>query len=286
MSLTQEEKDDAIWPDEKETLFFTVLYERVKKDPTGNPTFKSRDWNDMDSEMLVRGHYQYGSDRLRGKYNKMKLIHRQFGQLLAHTGVTYDSSRNVVHATEEVWQKFNKMNKGFRTLKRKGCKNYLLMNLVFGKGSASGGLATPSTQVPTHSDEERRNEDIFLHGEGGMSSERSHSKGKRKAEEAMGSSNKDWKSVLANAVHTYTTTMSEKEKRRRSRDEDVSTTSTGAAGNFSMTRCVEVINAMPNVSTRAYNDSIDALTDVVRREAFMAMPADRQLDWVMRFDSN
>ncbi|CAH9146104.1 unnamed protein product, partial [Cuscuta epithymum] len=40
MSLTQEEKDDAIWPDEKETLFLTVLYERVKKDPTGNPTFK------------------------------------------------------------------------------------------------------------------------------------------------------------------------------------------------------------------------------------------------------
>ncbi|CAH9126373.1 unnamed protein product [Cuscuta epithymum] len=82
------------------------------------------------------------------------------------------------------------------------------MNLVFGQGSASGGLATPSTQVPTHSDEERRNEDVFLHGEGGMSSERSHSKGKRKAEEAMGSSNKDWKTVLANAVHAYTTTMS------------------------------------------------------------------------------
>ncbi|CAH9101763.1 unnamed protein product [Cuscuta epithymum] len=106
MSLTQEEKDDDIWPDEKETLFLTVLYERVKKDPTGNPTFKGRDWNDMDNEMLVRGRYQYGSDRLRGKYNRMKLIHRQFGQLLAHTGVTYDSSRNVVHATEECWQKF------------------------------------------------------------------------------------------------------------------------------------------------------------------------------------
>ncbi|CAH9088070.1 unnamed protein product [Cuscuta europaea] len=175
----------------------------------------------MDSEMLIRGHYQYGSDRLRGKYNRLEIIHRQFSQLLAHTGVTYDSSRNVVYATEECWQKFYKLNMGFRTFKRKGCKNYPLMNLVFGQGSASGGLATPSTQVPTLSDEERRNEKIFLNGEGGMSSDRSHSKGKRKADEAMTSTNKDWKTVLANAVHAYTTTMSEKEKRRRTRDEDV-----------------------------------------------------------------
>jgi len=61
------------------------LYERVKRHPNGTPSFKQ------------------------GKHKRLRLKHRQFSDLVSHTGVTYSSSSNQVYATEEVWKMFNKV---------------------------------------------------------------------------------------------------------------------------------------------------------------------------------
>ena len=48
----------------------------------------------------------YGIDKLKGKWNRLRSEHRLFSDLLAHTGVTWDPNTNQVNAPEEVWQHF------------------------------------------------------------------------------------------------------------------------------------------------------------------------------------
>ena len=55
-------------------------------------------------------------------------------------------------------------NKGFKTFKKHGCKNYELLGQVFNNSTATGQLHHASTQLPPTSDEERQNEEEFLNG--------------------------------------------------------------------------------------------------------------------------
>ena len=88
---------------------FWQFYMRVKKHPNGTPSFKQVDWNEIDEELFSVIGQKYGADRLQGKYNRLRLKHRQFSDLISHTGVTYSPSSNQVYATEEVWKLFKKV---------------------------------------------------------------------------------------------------------------------------------------------------------------------------------
>ena len=102
-------EDAKDWSENNENAFLLILYERVKKDPNGTPIFKPSDWLEMDDELFLVTGERYGTDRLKGKYNRLRTKHRCFSELLEHTGVTYDSSSNTVFATEDVWQMFNQV---------------------------------------------------------------------------------------------------------------------------------------------------------------------------------
>ena len=52
----------------------------------------------------------------------------------------------------------------FKSFKKKGCKLYSLMGLVFSKSNASGSFHNASTYGPQNSQEERRIESEFLGG--------------------------------------------------------------------------------------------------------------------------
>ena len=52
----------------------------------------------------------------------------------------------------------------FKSFKKRGCKLYSLMGLVFSKSNASGSFHNASTYGPQNSDEERRIESDYLGG--------------------------------------------------------------------------------------------------------------------------
>ncbi|PIA31877.1 hypothetical protein AQUCO_04700019v1 [Aquilegia coerulea] len=97
------------WTDNNENAFLSMLHEKVKRDPKGAPTFKTSDWNAMDNELYLSIGKRYGAERLKGKYNRLRSKHRDFSDLLEHTGVTYDLGSNTVFAPEDVWQMFFKV---------------------------------------------------------------------------------------------------------------------------------------------------------------------------------
>ena len=67
----------------------------------------------MDEELKLITGVRYGSDKLKGKYNRLRIKNRLFGDLITHTGVTFDASLNIVNAPEDVWQHFYKVLDSF-----------------------------------------------------------------------------------------------------------------------------------------------------------------------------
>ncbi|KAK1397201.1 hypothetical protein POM88_007064 [Heracleum sosnowskyi] len=156
--------DPIEWFEEAEKYFLEVLAERVKRDPNGAPIFKGIDWIEMDEVMFFKFVFRYGPEKLKGKYHRMCSTHTKFSELINNTGVTWTSTTGLVSADDVVWDAFFKRDKIFKTFKKKGCKNYSLLNLVFNSSTASGTFRNASSSAPQTSEEEQIIEQGYLGG--------------------------------------------------------------------------------------------------------------------------
>ncbi|GAB2296970.1 hypothetical protein Dimus_038450 [Dionaea muscipula] len=99
-------KDTMTWPRDKENAFIGILYEKVKIGKLQCSTFTKDEWAKINEELKVATTWDYGIERLKGKWNRLRMAHRLFTSLIEHTGVTWDPNTNVVNAAEEVWNHF------------------------------------------------------------------------------------------------------------------------------------------------------------------------------------
>ncbi|KAK8716166.1 hypothetical protein V6N13_043484 [Hibiscus sabdariffa] len=106
----------------------------------------------------------YGIDRLKGKFNRLRIKYRHFFELIGHTGVKWDVTSNTVHASQDIWEGFFKKNKEFKKFKKQGCEDYELLGEIFNTTTATGKLQQLSTEDPLSPIEERRLEEEFLSG--------------------------------------------------------------------------------------------------------------------------
>ena len=87
------------WSTQNTKTFIDVLYERVKKKQLQSSTFKVTVWEDINNELAAIIGESYGVNRLKGKYNRLRTLHREFSTVLART---WDSASNKVNAPQEV----------------------------------------------------------------------------------------------------------------------------------------------------------------------------------------
>ncbi|GAB2244656.1 hypothetical protein Droror1_Dr00000149, partial [Drosera rotundifolia] len=99
-------KDTMTWPRENEIAFIGMIYERLKKAKLQCSTFTKDEWGKINEELKAATSWDYGIERLKGKWNRQCIAHRLFTSLIEHTGVTWDPNTNEVHAAEEVWNHF------------------------------------------------------------------------------------------------------------------------------------------------------------------------------------
>ena len=96
--------DQMDWSPQNTKAFIDIMYDRVKKNQLQTSTFKGDIWEKINSELTQIIGEDYGVERLKGKYNRLRQQHREFSILLARTGVTWDVASNKVNAPEDVWQ--------------------------------------------------------------------------------------------------------------------------------------------------------------------------------------
>ena len=97
-------KELMSWSDQNKHAFIGILYENVKSGKLQCSTFTKDDWGKINQAMITLTKMDYGIDRLKGKWNRLRKVHRLFSELLGHTDVIWDPNTNTVNAPEEVWQ--------------------------------------------------------------------------------------------------------------------------------------------------------------------------------------
>ncbi|KAK1404581.1 hypothetical protein POM88_004186 [Heracleum sosnowskyi] len=118
----------------------------------------------MDEVMFLKFGFRYGPDKLKGKYHRMHSTHTKFNELINNIGVTWSSTIGLVSADDSLWDVFFKRDKIFKNFKKKGCKNYSLLNLVFSSSTTSRVFRNASSFVPQTSEEEQMIEQEYLCG--------------------------------------------------------------------------------------------------------------------------
>ncbi|KAL2523734.1 Myb DNA-bind 3 domain-containing protein [Abeliophyllum distichum] len=149
-------KEPMSWSDENEHVFIGILYDNVKSGKLQCSTFTKDEWSKINLDMIVVTKSDNVVERLKGKWNHLRKVHRLFSELLGHTSVTWDLNTNQVNAAEEVWQHFYTINKTkYKLFREEGCKHYELLGEIFGRTTTIGGLCNASTTLPPTSEEER-----------------------------------------------------------------------------------------------------------------------------------
>ncbi|XP_052188897.1 uncharacterized protein At2g29880-like [Diospyros lotus] len=292
-------KEPMSWSDENEHAFIGILYENVKSGMLQCSTFTKDDWGKINQAMITLTKTDYGIDRLKGKWNRLRKVHRLFSELLGHTGVTWDPNTNTVNAPEEVWQHFYTINKSeYKIFKKEGCKHYETLGEIFSGTTATGGLGNASTQLPPTSEEERQLEDDFLNKgihvrvenadevtntrrreEIGESSKRRRKEPKISKTDKLDACMAQWSSTVSmrnEETELRTLYLKEKLAKLQGKSCNQSDNEATSLDPYSNVVCIDLLNNMEDVSNEVYMKAIKAFKDPDFRVSFVKMPEIRR----------
>ncbi|KAL0015654.1 hypothetical protein SO802_002723 [Lithocarpus litseifolius] len=292
---TTDAEDGKLWPSVVEKHFIDVLLEEEAKGNMPQGQFKTGTWTVVLNEFNKRTTKNYNKTQLTQKYQRLKVRHRIFSQLIGRTGMGWDPIANMVTASEDAWAAAFAVNHKFKDFKKKGLQHYELLGRLFNTNTATGFLQMSSAQPAPNSDEERELDAAFLssglHGNVNTDSlddveelptpseaqsrrqaekrpaEASHSSGKRKKGHSL--------ETMTEAILGFT----EMRNRRGKRSTDIG--DSGVRGDTeSVTQAVTLLNQYTDVAHVTYCKVVQELHNPRSRAAFFAMTVDRRRAWI------
>ncbi|KAK1591110.1 hypothetical protein Q3G72_002479 [Acer saccharum] len=103
------DSDDKMWTANNEAVFIRIMHEHVKKGDLQTSTFTKKVWGVIDDEVLAETGKRYTMPKLKAKFNRFRRKHREFSDLLNHTGFGWDPISNTVTAPDDVWNEYLKV---------------------------------------------------------------------------------------------------------------------------------------------------------------------------------
>ncbi|RVW17267.1 hypothetical protein CK203_069192 [Vitis vinifera] len=144
-------EDAGTWRGNIEKIFIDIMVNEVNKGNMDSGTFSTNTWRKILLEVNSQGKRNFNLKQLKQKFNRPRAMHREFSDLLKHTGFGWDAETNTAHPNA----------KRFRS---KGCPNYNLLGLIFNPSIATGALHYSATQDPPNTDDEDEMDDNLEHG--------------------------------------------------------------------------------------------------------------------------
>ncbi|KAM7251203.1 hypothetical protein ACFE04_023086 [Oxalis oulophora] len=228
------------------------------------------------NEMKVLVGISYGVEKLKSKYHRLRGSYRQFIELINHTGVTWDVDANKVYTPEEIWQKLADKNKGFKTFRHNGCKNYELLAHIFSPSTATGKFAFPSTQSPPMSDEERlMNKEYF----NGIDHEEIRDE-ELEIDEAL-----DMLALTLSSREQLTKAKLEKMERKKNKKSMMEEQSSAfEEQQYTIDDVMNVLNDMSHLSPMHYTIAVERTDQFNWRKKFLQMVPTRKLDYLQSLE--
>ncbi|KAK8640409.1 hypothetical protein V6N13_008163 [Hibiscus sabdariffa] len=285
--------DTKDWPKANEVALVQLLVGKVREGKLQSSTFRKEVSAKINSEICDAIGVDYGIDRLKGKFNRLRTKYCHFPELIGHTGVKWDVTSNIVHASQDIWEEFFKKNKEFKKFKKQGCEDYELLGEIFNTTTATGKLQQLSTEDPLSPNEVRRLEEEVLSGSihvdldgNSLEGERSGKGKKHKIDSISGecrSSKVNKMNRMEVFLDKWTSTLSAKEEAAKAKAERYKLS---IPDPYSIGICMELLGKkMEYVSSRSYNKAIEKFISTEWRQIFVEMSDAGRKDWVDSLDS-
>ncbi|KAJ1407041.1 Myb/SANT-like domain [Sesbania bispinosa] len=292
------------WTTQNTKAFIEKNYGRLKKGQLQGSTFKITIWEEINNELTEITGTNYGVDKLKGKFNRLRQLHREFSTLLSRTGVTWDSEANKVHAPEE-------KGRFYKNFKKHGFElDYDILGEIFNSSTTTGKLSQAFTQQPPTSDEERDLEGDFLtkgvHVEPDVfdcdGDDLQELRNKRKAVDSSSDHRRkvvknSSKDTLEATLSLWTNSMSARSEASKARTEaskakadryeaKLSQATSPETDPYSTEACMEMLDSIEDISTEVYNNVLMKFTNKDWRVMFIRMPSFRRKDWLASLKEN
>ncbi|KAG4942223.1 hypothetical protein JHK85_046869 [Glycine max] len=221
----------------------------------------------------------YGVDKLKSKFNRLRQVHRDFSTLLVRTGVTWEMESNKVNAPDEIWDELIKKGRHYKSFKKHGFEyDYDILDDIFNLSTTTEKLSHASTQEPPNSDEERAMEDDFLtkgihinvsddekYDMKGLRHKRkgTFSLSERRCKEGK-TSNKEMLDkiviIWSDSMSQRTTTSRAREEQYKGKTSQTSQATSPISDPYSTKACMELLDNMQDVPTLAYFKLMEKFT--------------------------
>lgn len=102
-------EDAGTWRGNIERIFIDIMINEVNKGNMAAGTFNTNTWRRMLLEVNSQGKRNFNLKQLKQKFNRLRATHRDFSNLLKHTGFSWNAETNTVTALEETWQNYTRV---------------------------------------------------------------------------------------------------------------------------------------------------------------------------------
>ena len=102
--------EDNLWTPQLEKLFIDIMPKEINKGNMIDGQFSSDTWKKMLAALNELGKRSFTMTQFKGKFNRMRLLHHEFSTLINQTSFGWDAKTNIVHALEESWQNYCRVN--------------------------------------------------------------------------------------------------------------------------------------------------------------------------------
>ncbi|XP_023741627.1 L10-interacting MYB domain-containing protein [Lactuca sativa] len=115
----------TIWTPEMDRYFIELMLEEAGKgNRIDDHLFSKRAWNHMTLLFNTKFRFQYEKDVLKNRHKTLRNVYKVINKLLALDGFSWDHTRQMVIAHNEVWDDYIKVHPGARSYRIKSIPYY------------------------------------------------------------------------------------------------------------------------------------------------------------------
>ncbi|KAJ4957459.1 hypothetical protein NE237_024570 [Protea cynaroides] len=126
------------WTPSMDRYFIDLMLEQVQKGNKFDNTFNKQAWTDMITLFNAKFGSQHDKDVLRSRYKNLRKQYNDMKILLQRNGFSWDGTRQMVTANDDVWDAYIEEHPDARSYRTKTKSNYVDLCMIYGNSNAGG----------------------------------------------------------------------------------------------------------------------------------------------------
>ncbi|XP_021863590.2 uncharacterized protein [Spinacia oleracea] len=253
----------------------------VKRGNRPTTTLTKPAWKTVKQRLKEESKKDYSQEQLKNKYNQLRQGWKDFGKLIGETGIGYNAVTYQLSAEDDVWKKLYEKHKSAKTFRRKGCKHFDKLCIIFGDTTTTGVSSHPSTKSPSDSEDENDTD-----GEEG-DLEKQCEDGPKNKKVKTNVNPKKLRERVNTAMADALVAMSENSKKKLELlEKNFNGSDEGGHQSVEdhdlLMECVDKLSALEGIDGASFAKATKLIhDDPLWRKMFLRFPDDRKIDFVL-----